>query len=80
MIIAIKNVVDEPVNDGGLPYSLVAEEDDLVLEDWGDAVLADVEVADVHCHSGFNILLEVPRSHFSLGLIIGIGNAILVSI
>ena len=47
MFIAIKDVIDKSVDDGGLAHSLVAKENDFVLEDRGDGALAEVEVADI---------------------------------
>ncbi len=42
MFIAIEDVVDEAVDDGGLADCLVAEEDDLVLEEGRDGALGEV--------------------------------------
>lgn len=49
MFVAVKDVVDETVDDGGLAHCLVAQKDDLVLEEWRDGALGEVKVADV-CH------------------------------
>ena len=37
MLIAIEYVVDETVYDGGFADCLVAQKDDFVLEQWGNA-------------------------------------------
>ncbi len=49
MLVAVEDVVDEAVDDGGFAHSLVAQEDDLVLEQWGDGALGQVQVAYI-CH------------------------------
>lgn len=47
MLVAIKDIIDKSVDDGGLADSLVAQENDFVLENRGDGTLAEVEVADI---------------------------------
>ena len=47
MLVAIEDVVDEAVDDGGLAHGLVAQEDDLVLEQGRNSALRQVQVADV---------------------------------
>ena len=47
MLVAIEDVVDEAVDDGGLAHGLVAQEDYLVLQQRRDRALRQVQVADV---------------------------------
>lgn len=49
MLVAIENIVDEAVDDGGFAHGLVSQEDYLVFEEGRDGALRKVEVADV-CH------------------------------
>ena len=47
MLIAIENIVDEPVDDGGFADSLIAQEYNFVLEKWRNAALTEIEIAYV---------------------------------
>lgn len=50
MLVAIEDIIDKSVDNGGLANCLISEEDYLVFEDRRDCVFADVKVADVsHC-------------------------------
>lgn len=49
MLVAVENVVDESVDDRGFTDSLIAQEDDLVLEQGWNTTFAEIEVADI-CH------------------------------
>lgn len=49
VLVAIEDIVDESVDYGGFTHSLIAQEDDLVLEEGWNTALTEVEVADV-CH------------------------------
>ena len=49
MLVAIENIVDESINYGGFANCLIAQEDDLVLEQGWNAALTEVKIADV-CH------------------------------
>ena len=42
MFVAIEDVVDEAVDDGGFPDCLIAEKDDFVFEKRGDGALEKV--------------------------------------
>lgn len=47
MFVAVEDIIDESVDDGGLAHSLVSQEDDLVLEQGRDSALREVQVANV---------------------------------
>lgn len=47
MLIAIEDVINEAVDDGGFSNSLVPEEDNFIFEERRDSSLAEVEVAYV---------------------------------
>lgn len=47
MLIAIKNIVDEPVDDGGFADGLIAQEYNFVFEEWRNAALTEIEIAYV---------------------------------
>lgn len=47
MLVAVEDVVDEPVDDGRLAHRLVAQEHDLVLQQGRDRALRQVQVARV---------------------------------
>jgi len=47
MLIAIKNIVDETVDDGRLPDSLVSKENYLIFEKRRNGALCEVQVAHV---------------------------------
>jgi hypothetical protein len=47
MFVPIEDVVDEPVDDGGLAHRLVPQEHDLVLEQGRDRAFSQVQVAYV---------------------------------
>jgi hypothetical protein len=49
MLVAIKNVVNEAVDDGGFADSLIPQEYDFIFEKGRNAPFTEVEVADV-CH------------------------------
>lgn len=49
MLVAVEDVVDEAVYDGGFAHGLVAQEDNLVFQQRRDRPLREVQVADV-CH------------------------------
>jgi len=42
MFIAVENIVDETVDDGGFAYCLVSEEDDLVFKEGRDGSLREI--------------------------------------
>lgn len=50
MLVAIENIVNESVDDGRFSYSLVAQKNYFVLEQWRDASLAEVQVTYI-CHA-----------------------------
>ena len=45
MLITIKDVVDESIDDGGFTDSLIAQEDNFVLKEGRNAALTQVEIA-----------------------------------
>lgn len=47
MLIAVENIIDESVDDGGLAHGLISQEDDLVLEQGRDSALREVQIANV---------------------------------
>lgn len=47
MLVAIEDIVDEAVDDGGLSDGLVAQEHYLVLQQGWDGPLRQIQVADV---------------------------------
>lgn len=47
MLIAVEYVVDEAIDDGGLAYCLVAQEDNFIFEQGRDRTLGQIQVADV---------------------------------
>lgn len=62
MLVAIEDVVDEAVDDGGLADGLVAQEHDFVLEQWRDGALGQVQVAYIcHCLNLESDLLLSPN-------------------
>ena len=50
MFIAVKYVVDESIDDGGLADCLIPQEDYLVLQQWRNRAFRHIEVADVRRH------------------------------
>lgn len=58
MLIAIEDIIDEPIDDRRLTYSLVAEEHDFVLQERWDSALSQVKVARI-CHFKYRILMPI---------------------
>ena len=50
MFIAVKYVVDESIDDGGLADCLIPKKDYLVLQQWRNRAFRHIEVADVRRH------------------------------
>lgn len=47
MLIAVEDVIDESVDDGGLPHRLIPQKDYLVFEQRRNSALREVQVANV---------------------------------
>ena len=50
MLIAVKYIVDESIDDGRLANCLVSQEDYFVLQKRRDCAFGQIEIADVRSH------------------------------
>jgi hypothetical protein len=50
MFVAVEDVVDEAVDDGGLAHCLVSQEHDFVFKERGDGPLREIQIANIRSH------------------------------
>ena len=60
MFIAIKDVIYETIDNWWLSYSLITQENNLILKKWWNAALAEVQITYV-CHLIFWFLKSITE-------------------